>query len=151
MGRHLAYLRYVLRHKWFVFLAGLRLGVPLWQLIIHDWSKFLPGEWMAYARTFYAPDGSKQYDPRPDFDFAWNRHQKRNPHHWQYWLLINDDGSITALMMPDRYQREMLADWIGAGRALGKPHTAAWYATNKHKIPLNPATQRWIEAALLRL
>ena len=37
---HLRYLSYVLRHKWYVLWAGLWLGVPLWRLLIHDWSKF---------------------------------------------------------------------------------------------------------------
>lgn len=34
----------ILKHKWFVLLAGLEVGVPLWRLIIHDWSKFTPAE-----------------------------------------------------------------------------------------------------------
>ena len=42
---HLRYLGYVVRHKWFVFRAGLRTGAPLWRLVIHDWSKFTPAEW----------------------------------------------------------------------------------------------------------
>ena len=31
---HWRYLRYVLRHKWLVLLAGLRFRVPLWQLVL---------------------------------------------------------------------------------------------------------------------
>jgi hypothetical protein len=52
---HLHYLRYLVRHKWFVLQAGLKTGAPLWRLLIHDWSKFLPVEWRAYVRTFYGP------------------------------------------------------------------------------------------------
>lgn len=33
MKPHLSYLAYVLKHKWFVFVAGLHLKVPLWQLV----------------------------------------------------------------------------------------------------------------------
>lgn len=44
MKPHIQYLWYVIRHKFFVFQAGLRLGVPLWQLLIHDLSKFSPAE-----------------------------------------------------------------------------------------------------------
>lgn len=58
MKRHFAYLKYVLRHKYFVFREGLKLGVPILSLILHDWDKFLPDEWFPYARTFYAPDGA---------------------------------------------------------------------------------------------
>lgn len=53
MKAHLRYLSYVLRHKWFVLLAGLRVRAPLWRLLIHDWSKFTPAEWGAYVATFY--------------------------------------------------------------------------------------------------
>jgi len=36
MRRHWQYLKYVFRHKWFVLLAGIKLGVPLLQLVFHD-------------------------------------------------------------------------------------------------------------------
>ncbi len=107
--RHWKYLKYVLRHKWFVFVECLKLGVPIWFAIFHDWSKFLPSEWRAYADYFY---GEKVQAPRnamitnsegklvphmvasdevkADFNRAWNAHQKRNKHHWQYWLLRMD-------------------------------------------------------------
>lgn len=40
------------------------------------------------------------------FDLAWLKHQKRNPHHWQYWLLINDSSSkeFTIQAMGDGYE-----------------------------------------------
>lgn len=165
MRRHLAYGWYVLRHKWYVFLAACRLGVP-WLGLIHDWSKLTPGEWFPYAQTFYTPQGKHQYIETEAFQRAWNHHQKANKHHWQYWMLTFDQGGALAslkitdgmansktvlLKMPERYAREMLADWIGAGRALGKPDTAAWYAKNKDLILLNPETRDWIELQLARM
>lgn len=86
MMRHLKYLKSVLRHKWYVFLACLQFRVPIWIAILHDWDKFLPDEWLPYARTFYALDGSKQYVESVDFARAWMKHQHRNKHHWQYWV-----------------------------------------------------------------
>ena len=50
--------------------------------------------------------------------------------------------------MPDKYRREMLADWMGAGRALGKPNTLEWYTANQGKITLHPETRQWIEEQL---
>lgn len=70
-----------IKHKWFVFLAGLKTGVPLWRLIIHDWSKFTPSELPHYQRQFF---GDKD-DPL-GFAAAWLHHQNHNPHHWEYWL-----------------------------------------------------------------
>lgn len=160
MLRHWKYLKYVLRHKWFVFLACLELGVPLWIAVLHDWDKFLPDEWFPYARFFHKADGSKvnhrsktgYYKPTDtgdaDFDYAWFLHQKRNKHHWQYWAIPEDSNGVKILSMPDVYRREMLADWRGAGRAQGTPDTKIWYKTNCHKLQLHPDTRAWIELEL---
>lgn len=157
--KHAKYLRYLLRHKWFVFVAACRLGIP-WLGAIHDWSKFRPSEWRPYAEFFYGEgrnirsrrDATGYYKPTDTgdaaFDFAWLLHQKRNKHHWQWWVLPEDEGGLKVLPMPDRYRREMLADWRGAGAAQGTPDAAKWYAANKDKMRLHPETRTWIEAQL---
>lgn len=221
MKQHWQYLKYVLRHKWYVFLYCLEYGL-VWRGIKHDWSKFLPSEWFPYVAYFYGkkvPHPTTQvvskgeFQPlmlTPDkvqasFDRAWNHHQKANSHHWQYWLLSPDkarpnfwyqshDGGMThttisndkgqdaaivydeqvtwfdppfelqeqlrrdlyntpvPLEMPDADRKEMLADWRGAGRALGKPDTWAWYEAEKRdSIFLHPKTREWVEAELLKL
>lgn len=154
---HLKYLRYVVRHKWFVFCEAVKLGIPLLGLL-HDMSKFLPDEWTPYVMYFYGTkrevrDKTGYYKPTDTgdaaFDFAWLLHQKRNRHHWQWWILPEDSGGTKVLPMPDRYRREMLGDWIGAGRAQGHGvdvHT--WYAANGHKMVLHGETREWIEAQL---
>lgn len=151
MPRHWQYFRYVLTHKWHVFWACLEYGVPLWIAILHDWDKFLPSEWFPYARTFYNKDGSKTYQEHPAFTVAWNQHQKINKHHWQYWYITWDRGESEALPMPDVYRREMLADWIGAGKALGKPNTWEWYEANKDKMKLHPDSRAWVEEQLTNM
>jgi len=50
--------------------------------------------------------------------------------------------------MPDKYRREMLADWYGAGRAYGNPDTSGWYQQNREQIQLHPKTRQWIEDML---
>lgn len=196
IGRYVAYLRYVAIHKWHVFAAGCRLGIP-WLALLHDNSKFLTDEWPWYARHFYAPDGSKQtwqgkdgfsVDPDNDtkFDRAWLKHIRRNKHHPQHWVevsdlhcrcwrptdryrpsgyeLLRDDGDATCMAclvrvpresirvvtreMPERYRREMLADWIGAGAAQGTPDTRGWYAARGKNLPLGPETRAWVERQL---
>lgn len=107
---------------------------------------------------------------------AWMKHQHRNKHHWQWWLnagitrlsrtnvMVWDKGNASIIInkvvipwdgtievrepMPDVYRREMLADWIGAGRAMGKPETWVWYEDNKTHIRLDPDTREWIETEL---
>jgi len=149
MKRYIAYLKYLFRHKWFVFFACRKLGIGLWIAIMHDISKFLPSEFIPYARTFYKSDGSKQYIESDEFAKAWNHHQKRNKHHWQYWLLTWDRGEEVILYMPTNYAQEMIADWIGAGKAItGKDNPLQWYGENKHKIKLHSYTRDYIEIIL---
>jgi len=76
-------------------------------------------------------------------------HQKRNKHHWQWWCLIDSDGEIKALPMPERYRLEMLADWRGAGRAKGNgDDIQEWYGKNKDMIILTPEMREWVETQL---
>lgn len=51
--RNLSYLHYLARHKWFVLSAGRVTKAPLYRLIIHDWSKLMPQEWLPYMNFFY--------------------------------------------------------------------------------------------------
>lgn len=90
-------------------------------------------------------------ETRDDFDVAWLHHQKRNRHHWQYWHLYQDEDPDKILPMPDKYRREMLADWRGAGRAYaGKDNTLEWYTGRREKMKqiLYPDTREWIEQQL---
>lgn len=140
--QHWQYFKYVMRHKYYVFIGCLKLGASFWQALIHDWSKLTPSEWKAYANYFY---GVKDQQA---FDYAWNHHQKINKHHWQYWLLLQDSGQFYALPMPEKYIREMVADWYGAGNALNKPDIIGWYETTKSYRLLHPDTQRRAEELL---
>ncbi len=64
MNKHWQYLKYVVRHKWFVLGAGRKLGVPLHRLILHDWTKFLPREWFPYVNEFY---GDRMVKPKTGY------------------------------------------------------------------------------------
>lgn len=137
---HFAYAGYVIRHKWFVLRAGLRIGAPLWRLVIHDYSKLTPAEWGPYVREFYDPLGAKKAG---EFDRAWLHHIHRNPHHWQHWILRMDDAiggipQIRVLRMPDGLVHEMVADWMGATRTLlGHWDAAPWYHEHAANIVLD--------------
>lgn len=154
MKRYLAYLKYILRHKWFVFRGALKVNPCsirlLYRAIMHDMSKFIPSEFIPYAKTFYKPDGSKQYVETDAFNMAWNHHQKRNKHHHQYWVLREDSGKVYALEMPDIYIQEMIADWIGAGWAIHGKWSGVfkWYKENKDKMILHEVTRHAVETYL---
>lgn len=148
----LGYLSYIIRHKWYVFVECCKLGIP-WQGITHDLSKLLPREFKPYVRYFTLPRFTGLEPSEKDraaFDLAWNYHEKANRHHWQYWVLVTDQDEprLRPQPMPHKYRLEMLADWRGAGRALGKPDTAAWYLENIDNIILHPETRKWVEEEL---
>lgn len=129
---------------------------------MHDMSKFLPSEFIPYARFFYGkyPSLTEVFgdmrnnmlsclwkeEVKKQFDIAWNKHQKRNPHHWQYWLLQNDSEGLTKLDMPNDYLLEMFCDWCGAGKAItGKRDVLNWWEANRDKIILSDNTRKRIE------
>lgn len=127
-------------------MAGDVLNVSFGRLLVHDLSKFKPSEWFPYAHTFYNSDGSSRYEPTDDFNYAWLHHQKYNRHHWQYWMLQMDGGLEVCMKMPDKYVREMVADWAGAGKAItGKFEVDIWYEKNKDNMKLHPKTQDEVE------
>lgn len=142
---YLKYLKYLLRHKYFVFIECFKLGIP-WLGLIHDWSKFLPDEFIPYARNFY---GERTESVKSDFDIAWLNHVHRNKHHWMHWIVNYDNGKTKTIQMPDHYMKEMLADWRGTGRAKGKgDDTALWYATHADMMQLHQLTRAWVESVL---
>lgn len=143
--KHLTYASYIVRHKYFVFAAGLRTGAPIWRLVIHDWSKMLPSEWFPYVESFCGPQPPSEATNEA-FINAWRLHHQRNPHHWQHWLVHEDDGPVQVLRMPDDLVREMVADWMGAGRAIhGRWDVVGWYAVNRGNIQLHPDVRAQVE------
>ena len=52
------------------------------------------------------------------------------------------------LPMPEKYRMEMIADWRGAGKALGNSDTLGWYTKNRDNILLNPETRAEVEREL---
>lgn len=199
MKDHIAYLKYVIRHKWYVFIACVKLGVPLHIAIMHDISKFSRQEWGDYVKAFYNKDGTR-LDERGNITRAFHHHEKNNKHHWGYWIVnsgskyeryllqshgngydlfifdtytykaidpvlddthenyiwlknrkneLNETQDYQAIEMPDVYVREMIADWIGAGKAIsGRGDPLTWYEKNKHSMLMTQMTRKEIERIL---
>lgn len=158
MIKYWKYLKYVIRHKWFVMLECFKVGL-YWQGITHDLSKFRPSEFIPYARYFYGDyppycefiPGRRFYkeDIKRHFNKAWLYHIHRNPHHWQFWLLQEDDGPLKNIPVPIKYLKEMITDWHGAGRAItGENNTTQWYINNRDNINLKRINKKWVESKL---
>lgn len=117
----------------------------------HDRSKYSPEEYHPYDAYFY---GNKSYKVVNDFNYAWLHHIHQNPHHWQYWVLINDDekdGTI-ALEMPERYVIEMICDWWSFSHKTGDLYEIfKWYDDNKERMILHDATRKKVEYILQKI
>lgn len=160
--KHLRYLSYVVRHKWYVGIECFKHGL-FWRGLTHDLSKFRPSEWFAYANHFYGRETTKKdgvgYSKGDDagdapFDYAWLLHQKRQDHHHQWWLVLGDDGTLKAVQMSKHAGIEMLCDWIGASKAQGfdgKGDLRNWYEKNKGNMRLHECTRSFVEVILARL
>jgi len=154
---YIKYLKYVVVHKFWVGYACFKAGL-FWRGIKHDLSKFLPSEYIPYARFFNGKinrnrDKTGYYKPTDTgdlaFDFAWLKHQKRSDHHWQWWILPEDEGGLKILEMSEPAVVEMLCDWWGAGKAQKATSTTKeWFEINSHKMQLHPETKKLIEIYL---
>ncbi len=146
----------ILIHKWYVFLAGRMVGVPLWRLIIHDWSKFMPVEFINYSKWKYGVASKREWAK------AWLHHFHLNPHHSEHHILswlgnpefYDDLGKhlglfITLLPMPETYVREMLADMMATSkRVTGSYNIASWLNQNGPKMHLHDDTVTLIDKVM---
>jgi len=102
-------------------MANYKYGVKasLWRLLMHDLSKFSKHELPHYDRQFFG-----DADRPEEFIRAWVHHQNHNQHHWEYWIPRTGHSRCDPpypdgepIPMPMKYVREMVCDWLGAGRA----------------------------------
>lgn len=117
------------------------------QIRLHDKSKYFDTEYNAYLDYFYPDKNSSKSKKAVDlaFDIAWYNHQKRNPHHWQYWLLIRDEGEIVPLDMDVIFIVEMICDWSSFHYTDLSSTAHKWYHDNKSKMILSDNTRRIID------
>lgn len=124
-----------------------------WQTqFAHDASKSEPDEYEAYDAYFYG--GNRSFKVVQDYRRAWLYHIHRNPHHWQHWVLINDDpeeGEIV-LDMPYNYILEMICDWWAFSWSKGKLFEIFdWYDDHKEYIKLSKRTRETVDDILEKI
>lgn len=147
---------FLLKHKWFILIAGRQTGAPLWRLLIHDLSKLTPSEFSYYVG--YVNDNGGQVK----YAWAWLHHQNNNPHHWEYWIPRSSHyltaGAFPAnepVPMPDWAIKEMVADWMASRRAnSGKWPTEQdwpWLRDTYKSITLHDETRNKVDRLLENL
>lgn len=130
-------------------------GVDLeWQIkLAHDESKTTLEEYYAYDAYFYGNNNTSEKVVEA-FQQAWLLHIHRNPHHWQYWVLINDDPGegLIAKQMPYHYMIEMICDWWSFSWSSGDLTIIfAWYEERKEYMKLNKWTRALVESILFKI
>lgn len=113
---------------------------------LHDLSKYSDEEYIAYDNYFY---GRKTKAVKEAFNYAWLHHIHQNPHHWQHWVLINDEDGTHALEMPKEYVVEMISDWWAFSHKSGNLYEIFdWYKSHKKNMILHENTRKLVEDIL---
>lgn len=146
------YLWAILKHKAYILQFGYMLKVPLWLLIIHDWSKFLPSEFGRFARDGrgYPKDGEPIGGD--EFQEAWLFHESRNKHHWGFWIPGSGKMAGKPLPMPEAYVREMVADWLTVSKSkTGQMNISVWLNENGPKMLLHQDTLNHVNDIMIEM
>lgn len=118
----------------------------------HDQSKYDSEEYEAYDQYFYGE--YKTSAVKKAFNYAWLRHIHKNPHHWQHWVLINDepDEGEIVLAMDRASIIEMICDWWSFSWKTGNLYEIFnWYEQHKEHIKLHDTTRNTVEDILNRI
>ena len=118
----------------------------------HDDSKTSEDEYNAYDAYFYG--GNRSYQVVQDFNYAWLNHIHRNQHHWQHWILINDepDEGEIVLDMPENYILEMICDWWAfSWQNENLYEIFDWYDKHKDHMDLSNKTRKTVEDILTKM
>lgn len=120
----------------------------------HDESKYDTAEYDPYDQYFYG--GNQSYAVKVAFDYAWLHHIHHNPHHWQYWVLLEDDPEtgvpFKALQIPLPYIFEMIADWwTFSWKNNNLFEIFDWYADHRHKQYIHPESRAMLENILKKI
>lgn len=124
-----------------------------WQIEYdHDSSKRSTEEYYAYDDYFY---GKEKTDfVIETFNLAWLKHIHKNPHHWQHWVLINDEAEegTVAIQIPEEYVIEMICDWWSFSWANGKLKSIfTWYEEHSERMILHSETRKLVEDILSKM
>lgn len=153
--KHLKYMQYIVRHKAFVGYQCAKQGL-YWRAVIHDWHKLLPSEWRPYVNHFYGSWKLKSWKAAGKkngltgdkaFDDAHALHTKRADHHTEWWIR-HCNGKTLVLPMSPKARLEMVCDWWGVHKSLGKGGWSSvkeWYGRVGHRLVMHDETRVWVE------
>lgn len=127
---------------------------------IHDLSKDTNEEYYAYDHNFYNTEFPiSATDIQKSFDAAWLHHIHWNKHHWQHWVLLNDDGTSYPIQMPYAHVIEMVCDWWSFSweqyNKTNNPkdllEVITWYKNHEQSMQLHKDTRIQVEHLLAKI
>jgi hypothetical protein len=121
-------LKYIAKHKYYIYGPGRELGLSRGQLLKHDLSKFSRDEWGPYRDFFYSDKRDLPETKERFLSAVHNSHYKKNLHHTSY----HED-------VPFKYKLEEVVDWYAAAKTQSDnprsfPSFKEWYLENRHKF-----------------
>lgn len=143
-------------------LPGIKWENLMVQLKLHDDSKYWSEEYEAYDAYFYGPDGindgnggTKKASEKvqEEFNKAWLHHIHHNPHHWQYWVLFEDEPETgekyTSLDIPNDFILEMICDWWSFSWTKGDLFEVFnWWDRHIDSVVMTDSSRRKVESLL---
>ena len=117
----------------------------------HDESKTEPEEYFAYDDYFYLKKNNRSFSVVERFNRAFLIHMHRNPHHWQYWVLTDDNkgDGVKVIEMPLSYIFEMICDWWSfSWREDDLTEIFDWWDKHKEWIKLHKRSRKVVEHIL---
>lgn len=119
----------------------------------HDNSKYTEKEYDAYDSYFYGKNKTKEVID--NFNLAWLHHVHQNPHHWQYWILMEDDPKTKdsiLIEIPNLYIFEMICDWWSfSWQKENLNEIFKWYDDHKNIIKMHPNSRKKVEHMLSKM
>ena len=136
----------ITEHKLTVMDLCFRVGL-IRQGLLHDLSKYSPEEFLVGARYYQgtrSPNAAEKLEK--GYSSAWLHHKARNKHHWEYWVEFRDDGTEYYVKMPINFVKEMLCDWLSAGKTYNpktwqQDYPLKYFFAHESYYKLNPETK----------
>lgn len=155
MDRYVGHFKTIVKHKWHVFNGCRKSGIPL-RGLKHDLSKFSTAEFKNSAVFFNGTKSPIAVEKEVlGYSTAWAHHKGHNTHHWEYWTDWNH-GEFYCVEMPIEDVKEMLCDWIGAGKAYNNKAWSAdsayaYYEVRKDHMYFHPKTKVLVDILMTEL
>lgn len=119
----------------------------------HDLSKTESTlEYDAYDAYYYPKENQSDKLVNYNYHLAWLHHIHNNPHHWNYWVLVETNQDMKALAMYNPYIIEMLSDWMSFSfKAEDLTEIIRYYTKNKDKMVMHSRTREKVDTIINKI